>query len=191
MIGEFETCKIETQIKGVYRIKFYYFYLYTLVGFVLLVKLNGPLRKNCNQMLLCSNGCTGIMMYEGETEKESRDSLNMVEQMKIMYGAIKLAVIHGATLSRGDQRRGVNFICFYQYFAVRCISMLRFHQCKYQGYTNRLAHTSSLLVDPAIFNLHAILIYRMRSKEWPFLALGLITTFLLRLLQSNLMSSSL
>ena len=55
----------------------------------------------------------GIMMYEGETEKESRDSLNMVEQMKIMYGAIKLAVIHGATLSRGDQRRGVNFICFY------------------------------------------------------------------------------
>ena len=56
-------------------------------------------------MLLCSNGCTGIMMYEGETEKESRDSLNMVEQMKIMYGAIKLAVIHGATLSRGDQRR--------------------------------------------------------------------------------------
>ena len=50
-------------------------------------------------MLLCSNGCTGIMMYEGETEKESRDSLNMVEQMKIMYGAIKLAVIHGAPLS--------------------------------------------------------------------------------------------
>ena len=40
----------------------------------------------------------GIMMYEGETEKESRDSLNMVEQMKIMYGAIKLAVIHGAPL---------------------------------------------------------------------------------------------
>ena len=39
------------------------------------------------------------MMYEGETEKESRDSLNMVEQMKIMYGAIKLAVIHGAPLS--------------------------------------------------------------------------------------------
>jgi hypothetical protein len=40
----------------------------------------------------------GIMMYEGETEKESRDSLNMVEQMKIMYGAINLAVIHGAPL---------------------------------------------------------------------------------------------
>jgi hypothetical protein len=40
----------------------------------------------------------GIMMYEGETEKESRDSLNMVEQMKIMYGSIKLAVIHGAPL---------------------------------------------------------------------------------------------
>jgi hypothetical protein len=38
------------------------------------------------------------MMYEGETEKESRDSLNMVEQMKIMYGAINLAVIHGAPL---------------------------------------------------------------------------------------------